>query len=126
MSVDSGATPGLVIARIAEISVTPVAVRTPAGELPLAGSTWHVTDVFWRAERTTPVWAILAAVLGSCVAPGLSLLLLRVKRTVHRGVVEVAVTHGAHRYVARVAVANQAQARWVYDEVAYIRALAAL
>ncbi|PZM96813.1 MAG: hypothetical protein DIU79_04100 [Actinobacteria bacterium] len=125
MSVDPGPTAGLVIARIAEIHVTPVAVRTPAGDLPLAGSMWHVTDS-WRAEQTTPVWAVLAAVFGSCVAPGLSLLLLRVKRTVHRGVVEVAVAHGAWRYVARVPVRNPVEARRLHDEVGYVRALAAL
>jgi hypothetical protein len=41
-----------VVAAPFKIAVTSTVVRTPAGEIPLAGSTWQVAD-YWQSERKT-------------------------------------------------------------------------
>jgi hypothetical protein len=121
----AAATPGPVIAMIGEIAVTSTTVRTPAGDIPLAGSTWQVSD-YWHSEQKTPTWAIVAAVLGFCVVTVLSLLFLLVKETVHRGTVQVTVTNGSRQYVARIPVGTQAQVDYIHQQVNYARSLAAL
>jgi hypothetical protein len=120
----SGA-PGPVVAQIGEIAVTSTAAHTPAGEIPLAGSTWQVAD-YWQTEQRTPKWAILMAIVGFCVLTVFSLLFLLVKETVHRGTVQVTVTNGARQYVARIPVASQDQVLRLHQQVNYVRALAAL
>ncbi len=110
---------------IGEIAVTSTTVRTPAGDIPLAGSTWQVSD-YWHSEQKTPTWAIVAAVLGFCVVTVLSLLFLLVKETVHRGTVQVTVTNGSRQYVARIPVGTQAQVDYIHQQVNYARSLAAL
>ncbi|GAA4434777.1 hypothetical protein [Phytohabitans houttuyneae] len=114
-----------VVALIGEIAVTPTTVRTPAGEIPLAESTWQVSD-FWQTEQKTPTWAIVAAVLGFCVLTVFSLLFLLVKRTVYKGTVQVTVTNGPRQYVARIPVTTQEQVQQVHNQVNYVRSLAAL
>ena len=116
---------GPVIAQIGELAVTSSVVHTPAGDIPLAGSAWQVAD-YWHNEQKIPTWAIVAAVLGFCVAPFFSLLFLLVKQTVHRGTAQVTVTNGAQQYVARIAVTDQAKVAYVYQQVNYVRSLAAL
>jgi hypothetical protein len=116
--------PEPVVARIGEISVTATAVRTPAGEIPLAGSTWHVAD-YWQSEQKTPTWAIVAAVVGFCVLTVFSLFFLLVKETIHRGTVQVAVGNGPRQYVARIPVTNQPQVQQIHQQVNYVRSLAA-
>ncbi|SDZ41317.1 hypothetical protein SAMN05444365_11425 [Micromonospora pattaloongensis] len=138
MSVDPPPTPGpalpppsadapgaLVVAQIGEIAVTSTLVRTPAGDLPLAGSTWHVTEE-WQPEQRTPTWAVVAAIVGFCVLPVLSLLFLKVRTTVYRGTAQVVVTNGPRQYVARVPVNGQARMRQLHQQVNYARSLAAL
>lgn len=119
------ATPGPTVAQIGEIAVTSSVVHTPAGDLPLAGSTWQVSD-FWQTEQKTPTWAIVLAIVGFCVVTVFSLLFLLVKQTVHRGTVQVTVTSGARQYVARIPVESQEQVQSVHQQVNYVRALAAL
>lgn len=114
-----------VVAVIGEIAVTPTTVRTPAGEIPLAQSTWQVSD-FWQTEQKTPTWAIVAAVLGFCVLTVFSLLFLLVKKTVYRGTVQVTVTNGPRQYVARIPVTTQEQVQQIHNQVNYVRSLAAL
>lgn len=109
--------------RIGEIAVTAATVRTPAGEFPLAGSTWHVTD-YWQSEQRTPQWAIVAAIVGFCVLTVLSLLFLLVKETVHRGTVQVGVTNGPWHYVARIPVTGQYEVQQIHQRVNYVRSLA--
>jgi hypothetical protein len=116
---------GQVVAQIGEIAVTSTTVRTPAGDLPLAGSTWQVAD-YWQTEQRTPKWAIVLAIVGFCVLTVFSLLFLLVKETVHRGTVQVTVTNGARQYVARIPVASQQQVQHLHQQVNYVRALAAL
>lgn len=116
---------GPVVAQIGEIAVTSSLVRTPAGDFPLAGSTWHVAD-YWQTEQKTPTWAIVMAIVGFCVVTVLSLLFLLVKATIYRGTVQVTVTNGARQYVARIPVTTQAQVHHIHQHVNYVRSLAAL
>ena len=114
-----------VIAQIGEIQVTSTAVRTPAGQFPLKGSEWSVTDQ-WLAEQKIPSWAIvLAILLFFCVGP-FSLLFLLAKETEYTGVVLVQVRSHPYHYVSRVPVNNQAYVQHVYQQVNYVRSLAAL
>jgi hypothetical protein len=117
--------PGPVIVEISELAVTSTVVHTPAGDIPLRGSTWQVTD-HWITEQKTPTWAIVLAVLGFCVLTFFSLLFLLVKRTVYRGTVLVTVTNGPLQYVARIPVAEEAEVQQIHHQVNYVRSLAAL
>ncbi|GAA4706604.1 hypothetical protein [Phytohabitans rumicis] len=114
-----------VVALIGEIAVTPTTVRTPAGEIPLAQSSWQVSD-YWQTEQKTPTWAIVAAILGFCVLTVFSLFFLLVKQTVYRGTVQVTVTNGPRQYVARIPVTAEAQVLQIHQQVNYVRSLAAL
>lgn len=122
---DVGAAPGSAVAQIGELTVTSTAVRTPAGEIPLAGSTWQVAD-YWQSEQKTPTWAIVAAIAGFFVLTIFSLLFLLVKQTSHRGTVQVTVGNGPRQYVARIPVVHQDQVRQIHQQVNYVRSLAAL
>jgi len=117
--------PGPVIVQVGEIGVTSSVVHTPAGDIPLAGSTWQVSD-YWHSEQKIPTWAIVCAIAGFCVLTVFSLLFLLVKETVPRGTVQVTVTNGTRQYVARIPVTDQAQVAYVHQQVNYVRSLAAL
>ncbi len=117
--------PGPVIVQIGDMGVTSTVVHTPAGDIPLAGSTWTVND-YWHNEQKIPTWAIVAAVLGFCVLTVFSLLFLLVKVTIPRGTVQVTVTNGTRQYVARIPVTDQSQVTYVHQQVNYVRSLAAL
>jgi hypothetical protein len=116
---------GPVIVEIAELAVTSSVVHTPAGDIPLRGSTWQVAD-HWFTEQKTPTWAIVLAIAGFCVLTFFSLLFLLVKQTVHRGTVLVTVTNGPLQYVARIPVGGEAEVRQIHHQVNYVRSLAAL
>lgn len=116
---------GPVIVQIGEIGVTSSVVHTPAGDIPLAGSTWQVSD-YWHSEQKIPTWAIVAAIAGFCVLTVFSLLFLLVKVTVPRGTVQVTVTNGTRQYVARIPVTDQSQVTYINQQVNYVRSLAAL
>jgi hypothetical protein len=117
--------PGPVILQVGDISVTSTVVRTPAGDIPLAGSNWQVSD-YWYNEQKIPTWAIFCAVAGFCVLTVFSLLFLLVKVTVPRGTVQVTVTNGSRQYVARIPVTDQSQVTHINQQVNYVRSLAAL
>ena len=111
------------IAQIGEISVTSSTVHTPAGDMPLAGSQWHVAD-YWQTEQKIPTWAIVVAIVGFCILTVFSLLFLLIKETVHKGTVQVTVTNGSRQYVARIPVTNQMQVHQINQQVNYVRSLA--
>lgn len=117
--------PGAVIVQIGELGVTSTVVRTPAGDIPLQGSTWHVTD-YWHNETRIPTWAVVCAVAGFCVLTVFSLLFLLAKETIYRGTVQVTVTNGTRQYVARIPVTTQPQVAYVHQQVNYVRSLAAI
>jgi hypothetical protein len=121
----SGADDGPVVAYLGEIAVTSTTVHTPAGPIPLRGSQWTVTDQ-WLAQQRTPVWAVLAAILGFCFIFVFSLLFLIAKETVYQGTVQVVVTNGRQQYVARIPVATHAQVQHLHQQANYVRSLAAL
>jgi hypothetical protein len=114
-----------VIAQIGEIQVTSTTVRTPAGQFPLKGSQWTVTDQ-WTAEQKIPTWAIVLAIVGFFCLTIFSLLFLLAKETVYHGVVQVQVVNGPYHYVSRVPVNNQQYVQHVYGQVNYVRSLAAM
>jgi hypothetical protein len=114
-----------VITRIGDVDVTATMIRTPAGQFPLRGSQWMITDQ-WIAEQKIPTWAIVAAIVGFCLVAVFSLLFLLAKETVYRGFVIVTVSNGAHQYVSRIAVVSQQQVQQIYGQVNYARSLAAL
>jgi hypothetical protein len=122
---DAPIAPGPVIVQVGDIAVTSTVVHTPAGDIPLAGSTWQVSD-YWHSEQRIPRWAIIAAIVGFCVLTVFSLLFLLAKETVPRGTVQVTVTNGTRQYVARIPVTDQAQVSYVHQQVNYVRSLAAL
>ncbi|MFC3384611.1 hypothetical protein [Couchioplanes azureus] len=107
------------------MGVTSTVVHTPAGDIPLAGSTWTVSD-YWHHETKIPTWAIVASIVGFCVLTVFSLLFLLVKVTIPRGTVQVSLTNGTRQYVARIPVTDQAQVTFVHQQVNYVRSLAAL
>ncbi|MBF9131541.1 hypothetical protein I0C86_21620 [Plantactinospora sp. S1510] len=113
------------MAQIGEITVTSSTVRTPSGDIPLAGTQWHVAD-YWQSEQKTPTWAIVVAVVGFCVLTVFSLLFLLIKETVHRGTVQVTVTNGPRQYVARIPVTSEPQVQQIHQQVNYVRSLAAI
>jgi hypothetical protein len=117
--------PEQVIAQIGEIQVTSTTVRTPAGQFPLGGSHWTVTDQ-WIATQKIPTWAIVLAIVLIPCTGALSLLFLLAKENVYSGVVLVQVQNGAFHYVSRVPVNNQAYVQHVYAQVNYVRSLAAM
>jgi hypothetical protein len=119
------AAPGPVIVQVGEIAVTSTVVHTPAGDMPLAGSTWQVSD-YWHNEQRIARWAVIAAIVGFCVLTVLSLLFLLVKETIQRGTVQVVVTNGTRQYVARIPVTDQSQVTYIHQQVNYIRSLASL
>jgi hypothetical protein len=116
---------GPVIVQVGDIAVTSTVVHTPAGDIPLAGSQWQVSD-YWHNEQKIPRWAIIAAIAGFCVLTVFSLLFLLAKETVPRGTVQVTVTNGTRQYVSRIPVTDPAQVNHVHQQVNYIRSLAAL
>ncbi|GGQ78215.1 hypothetical protein GCM10010166_55420 [Couchioplanes caeruleus subsp. azureus] len=122
---DAWAAPGPVIVQIGDMGVTSTVVHTPAGDIPLAGSTWTVSD-YWHHETKIPTWAIVASIVGFCVLTVFSLLFLLVKVTIPRGTVQVSLTNGTRQYVARIPVTDQAQVTFVHQQVNYVRSLAAL
>jgi hypothetical protein len=122
---DGPVPPGPVIVQVGDIAVTSTVIHTPAGDIPLAGSTWQVSD-YWHSEQRIPRWAIIAAIAGFCVLTVFSLLFLLVKETIPRGTVQVTVTNGSRQYVSRMAVTDQSQVAYVHQQVNYVRSLAAL
>jgi hypothetical protein len=114
-----------VITQIGEIQVTSTTVRTPAGQFPLRGSQWTVTDQ-WVATQKIPSWAITLAIVGFFCLTFFSLLFLLAKESVYQGVVLVQVQNGPNQYVSRVPVNNQMYVQHVYQQVNYVRSLAAM
>lgn len=113
-----------VVVRIGDIDVTASMVRTPEGQFALRGSQWTVTDQ-WVAEQKIPQWAIIAAIVGFCLLTVFSLLFLLAKETVYRGAVVVTVSNGPNQYVCRVPVVSHQQVVQAYEQVNYVRSLAA-
>ncbi|GIG61021.1 hypothetical protein Lfu02_53930 [Longispora fulva] len=114
--------PEPVLAQFGEIQVTPRVARTPAGEIPLRGSVWSITDQF-MATQHTPTWAIVCAILGFFCLTIFSLLFLLAKETRFSGYVNVMVGNGRQMYTTRIPVMSQAQVAHIYNQVNYVRSV---
>jgi uncharacterized protein DUF1707 len=113
-----------VLVQIGELAVTASTVYTPIGPIPLRGSQWAVND-HWLTEQKTPAWAIVLAIVGFFLICAFSLLFLLAKETQFHGTVDVTVTNGGQQYVARIPVWSMPQVHHIYNQVNYVRALAA-
>jgi hypothetical protein len=119
------AAPEAVILTIGEIQVTATTIRTPVGTFPLHGSQWQISDS-WTTDSKIPAWAIvLAIVLFFCIA-FFSLLFLLARQNVQRAVVTVTVRSGRQEYIARIPAPDQPQVQYLYQQVNYVRSLAAM
>ncbi|WP_433387115.1 hypothetical protein [Micromonospora sp. KLBMP9576] len=110
--------------QIGEIMVSPPVIHTPAGVLPLAGASWHVSDYWQREEKIAP-WAVVCAIVGFFCLTFFSLLFLLIKETRHHGTVQVTVINGVQQYVARIPVSDQGQVQHINNQVNYARSLSA-
>ncbi|GHC89937.1 hypothetical protein GCM10007079_35800 [Nocardiopsis terrae] len=108
---------------IGDIAITQNTVITPSGRFPIRGTVWTTTDMS-RTEQSTPVWAIIVAILfiWTCL---LSLLFLLVKDTKTTGHIQVTVQGGGHYHATQIMVSNSAYVQHVQQQVNYARSLAA-
>lgn len=117
--------PELVITQIGEIQVTSTTVRTPAGQFPLHGSRWYISDQ-WTTEQKIPTWAVVMAIVGFFCLTVFSLFFLLAKETIYRGVVVVQVTNGPYQYASRIPVPSQVFVQHIYQQVNYVRSLSVM
>jgi hypothetical protein len=111
--------------QLGEVKVSSTTIHTPAGDIPLRGSQWAVTDQ-WRAESKIPVWAAVCAVVFFFVLCFLSLLFLLARQTTYTGTVQITITNRNQQYVVRIPVTDQRIVQHVNTQVNYVRSLAAL
>jgi hypothetical protein len=114
-----------ILVQLGEVAVSSTTIYTPAGEIPLRGSQWTVTDQ-WHAQHKIPTWAIVCAVLLFFFLCFLSLFFLLAKETRYTGTVQVMITNGQRQYVARIPVSDQRVVQHIHAQVNYVRSLAAL
>jgi hypothetical protein len=108
---------------VGNISVTPTMVTTPNGEVPLAGTTWIVTNRT-STSFVTPGWAIVATVVFfSFCFLGLLFLLVKEQRTT--GFVQVSMQRDGFYHATQLPVWALGQVADIEARVAYIRTLAA-
>jgi hypothetical protein len=114
-----------ILVQLGEVRVSSTTIHTPAGNIPLKGSRWAVSDQ-WHAQSKIPVWAVVCAILLFFVLCFLSLFFLLARQTKYTGTVQVTITNGAQQYVVRIPVADQRTVQYVNTQVNYVRSLAAL
>lgn len=118
------AQPEPVLVQIADMSVTQSVVYTPVGPIPVRGSQWFVQDQ-WLEHKRIPTWAVVLTIVGFFCLTVLSLLFLLIKESYYEGTVDVTVINGSQQYTTRIPVTNQWQVQQVYQQVNYMRMLAA-
>ena len=108
---------------IGDIAITQNTVITPGGRFPIKGTVWTVSDMS-RTEQSTPVWAIIIAILfiWTCL---LSLLFLLVKETKTSGHIQITVQGSGHYHAAQIPVSHKAYVHHVNQQVNHARSLAA-
>jgi hypothetical protein len=114
-----------ILVQLGEVKVSSTTIHTPAGNIPLKGSHWTVSDQ-WHAQSKIPAWAIVCAILLFFVLCFLSLFFLLAKQTTYTGTVQITITNGHHQYVVRIPVADQRTVQYVNSQVNYVRSLATL
>jgi hypothetical protein len=111
--------------QLGEVSVSSTTIYTPAGEIPLKGSQWTLSDQ-WQAQHKIPAWAIVCAILLFFFLCFFSLFFLLAKETRYTGTIQITITNGPRQYVARIPVTDQRIAQHVNSQVNYVRSLASL
>jgi hypothetical protein len=119
------AAPGAVLVQLGEVTVSSNTIHTPAGDIPLRGSQWTVSDQ-WHSQQRIPAWATVCAVVGFVFLCFLSLLFLLAKETRYSGTVQVAISNAGRQYVVRIPVTDQRVVAHIHAQVNYVRSLAAL
>lgn len=112
-----------ILMTIGDLGVTEHWILTPAGPVPLAGSTWHGTPVV-TTTRSIPGWAIAVAIvfIWACL---LSLLALLAKTERTSGYYDIQVTGvGLQTHHIRLPVNDLAQIGQYDQMVNYARQLA--
>ena len=109
---------------IGDIAITQNTVITPSGRFPIQGTVWTVSDMS-RTERSTPVWAIIVAILIFWWTCLLGLLILLVKEDRTTGHVQVTVQGAGHYHSTQIMVSNRSYVQHVNQQVNYARGLAA-
>lgn len=112
------------LATIGDISVSEYWISTPAGQFPVRGSAWTVTDMS-TTEEHFPIAAIVLAILFTLVCLLGLLILFLMKEVRQVGFVQVAVQGDAFFYTTRIPVTHPQDVLAINDEVEYARELAA-
>jgi len=112
-----------VLVTVGDIACTPHWVITPNGTLPIAGSTWTVSNQTTTTERIPAYAIVLAIIFFLFCLLGLLFLLIK-ERTMH-GYVTVTVQSPAGYHATQVPVASVAQVADTEARVHYIRSLVA-
>lgn len=112
---------GTMLVSIGDIAVMSDSIMTPAGQLPLRGAVWTVTDMT-RTEEKMPAYAVVLAILFflACFL-GLLFLLLKEKQTT--GHVQVTVNSGGRFHSTVIPVSNPTAAASIMAQVNYARSL---
>lgn len=114
---------GRPLVSIGDITVTEQGIVTPAGQLPLKGAVWTVTDMS-RTEEKIPTVAVVLAIVLTIFTCLLSLLFLLMKEKVTTGYVQVTVNSGGKFHSTMVPVQHPGVVMQVTDQVNYARSLA--
>lgn len=122
-SVDPGG-PDEWLATIGDISVSEYWISTPAGQFPIPGTVWTVTDMSVTEEHF-PTTAIVLAIVFSLVCLLGLLFLVMMKEVRQVGFVQVMVQGDGFCYSTSVPVTHPQDVLAIYDEVEYARELAA-
>ncbi|MEV7502884.1 hypothetical protein [Streptomyces sp. NPDC093018] len=122
----AGALPmgGAPLLSIGDITVMGDQIITPAGQLPLRGAVWNVTDMS-RTEEKIPTHAIVLAVVFALLCLlGLLFLLMKEKRTT--GYIQVTVTSGGRHHQTMVPAFGPETFPAIMGQVNYARSLSSM
>ncbi len=106
---------------IGDITVTGDGIITPAGQLPLKGAVWTVTDMS-RTEEKMPTYAIVLAVV-FFIFCFLGLLFLLMKEKTTTGHIQVTVNSGGKYHSTMIPATHESVAYQVAQQVNYARSL---
>ncbi|MGW8380689.1 hypothetical protein [Streptomyces sp. ODS28] len=104
---------------IGDITVTPERIVTPAGEMPLKGAVWTVTDMSRTEERIPTHAVVLAVVFFFFCFLGLLFLLMKERNTV--GHVQVTVSSGGRFHSVMLPVNSPMAVGQIMQQVNYAR-----
>jgi hypothetical protein len=109
---------------IGDMAITQAHVITPAGFIPLIGTTWIVQENV-QSTSGIPTWAIVMAVLLFLLCfLGLLFLLVKEERTI--GWVQVSVQAPGAFHATQIPVNNRLQIGAIHQQVNYVRSLVAM